>query len=134
MINDQASLGICTCRNSTSVSNFINDIVKYIGCSIRLFADCTSFYIVVHCPLQAGELLNRDLSTILKWADSWLVTFNPSKTLTMLIPQKRNSVFHPPISMDGVIIDETLDLCKSPSYIFFILDIFMKYISLYELL
>ena len=83
---------------------FINDIVKHIGCSIRLFADDTSLYIIVDCPLQAGQLLNRDLDAISTWANNWLVTFNPSKTLSMLISRKRNSVFHPPISMDGVII------------------------------
>ena len=32
---------------------FINDIVKHIGCSIRLFADDTSLYIIVDRPLQA---------------------------------------------------------------------------------
>ena len=85
---------------------FINDIVKHIGCSIRLFADDTSFYIIVDCPLQAGQLLNRDLNANSIWANNWLVTFNPSKTLSMLISWKRNSVFHPPISMDGVIIGE----------------------------
>ena len=31
---------------------FINDIIKHIGCSIRLFADDTSLYIIVDCPLQ----------------------------------------------------------------------------------
>ena len=29
---------------------FIIDIVKHIGCSIRLFADDTSLYIIVDCP------------------------------------------------------------------------------------
>ena len=74
---------------------FINDIVKHTGCSIRLFADDTNLYIIVDCPLQAGQLLNRDLNAISTWANSWLVTFNPSKTLSMLISRKRNSVFHP---------------------------------------
>ena len=86
---------------------FINDIVKHIGCSIRLFAYDTSLYNIVDCPLQAGQLLNRDLNAISIWANSWLVTFNPSKTLSMLISRKRNSVFHPRISMDGFIIGET---------------------------
>ena len=87
---------------------FINDIDKHIWCSIRLFLDGTSLYmyIIVECPLQAG-LLNRDLNAISIWANSWLVTFNPRKSLSMLISWKRNSVFHPTNSMDGVIIDET---------------------------
>ena len=49
---------------------FINVIVKHIGCSIRLFADDTSLYIIVDCPLQAGQLLNRDLNVISIWANS----------------------------------------------------------------
>ena len=64
-------------------------------CSIRLFTDDTSLYIIVYCPLQAGQLLNRDLNAISILAHSWLVTFNPSKTLSMLISRKRNSVLHP---------------------------------------
>ena len=86
---------------------FIKDIVKHIMCSIRLFAYDTTLYIIVDCPLQAWQLLNGDLNAISIWANSWLVTFNPSKTLSMLISRKRNSVFHTPISMDGFIKGET---------------------------
>ena len=32
---------------------FINDIVKHIGCSIRLFADDTSLYIIVDWPTSS---------------------------------------------------------------------------------
>ena len=85
---------------------FINDIVKHIGCSIQLFADDTSLFIIVDCTLQAGQLLNRDLNAISICKNCWLVTINPSKALYMLISRKRNSVFHPPISMDGIIIGE----------------------------
>ncbi|MCG8077783.1 MAG: reverse transcriptase family protein, partial [Candidatus Thiodiazotropha taylori] len=62
---------------------YINDIVNEIGCNIRLFADDTSLYIIVDCPLQAATLLNNDLSTISEWADKWLVAFNANKTLSM---------------------------------------------------
>ena len=40
-------------------------------------------HIRVDCPLQAGQSLNVDINTISKWADSWLVTFNQSKTLSI---------------------------------------------------
>ena len=56
---------------------YINDIVKHIGCSIRLFADVTSLYIIVDCPLQSANLLNTDLQTISDWAAAWLVTSIP---------------------------------------------------------
>ena len=39
---------------------FINDIVKCIGASIRLFADDTSMYIIVDLPDQAAIILNTD--------------------------------------------------------------------------
>ena len=86
---------------------YINDIVKHIGCSIRLFADDTSLYIIVDCPLQSANLLNTDLQTIFDWAAAWLVTFNPLKTLSMIISRKSNPVFHPPLFMNGTLIKNT---------------------------
>ena len=86
---------------------YINDIVKHIGCSIRLFADYTSLYIIVDCPLQSAQLLNTDLQTISDWAAAWLVTFNPIKTLSMLILRKRNPVLHGPLFMNGTMIKNT---------------------------
>ena len=59
---------------------YINDIVRNINSSIRLFADDTSLYIIVENPIQAATILNSDLSKIYTWASNWLVTFNPSKT------------------------------------------------------
>ena len=64
---------------------FINDIVKHIGYSNRLFTDGTSFHIVVDCQLQARQSLNRDLNTISRWADtrrlySTLITLRPGHT------------------------------------------------------
>ena len=47
---------------------YINDIVKDIGSSIRLFADDTSVYIITDDPVAAAELLNLDLDKISKWA------------------------------------------------------------------
>ena len=43
---------------------YINDIVKNLGCSIRLFADDTSLYIIVESPNGAAHSLNIDLNTI----------------------------------------------------------------------
>ena len=86
---------------------YINDVVKHIGCSIRLFADDTSLYITVDCPLQSAKLLNTDLQTISDWAADWLVTFNSQKTLSMIISCKRNPVFHPPLLMNGTLIKNT---------------------------
>ena len=86
---------------------FINDIVKYIGASIRLFADDTSLYIIVDLPDQAATILNTDLKTISDWANSWLVAFNASKTLSIIFSRKPNPVVHPSLLIHDTMINET---------------------------
>ena len=86
---------------------FINDIVKNIGASIRLFADDTSLYIVVETPNTAVMILNGDLHNISDWADFWLVNFNEAKTSSMVIFRKVNIPIHPPLFMNNTQINET---------------------------
>ena len=61
---------------------YINDIVKDIDTNVRLFADDTSLYIIMDTPVNAAQKLNADLSKIHNWAIRWLVTFNPSMTVS----------------------------------------------------
>ena len=78
---------------------FINDIVNEIHANIRLFADDTSLYLIVEHPDVTTQLLYIDLETIAKWAKLWLVTFNPSKSESLLISRKVNVPIHPSIFM-----------------------------------
>ena len=64
---------------------YINDIVNDIGSNIRLFADDTSLFIIVEDPLTAACSLNTDLDRISQWAATWLVSFKPAKTESLLI-------------------------------------------------
>ncbi len=75
---------------------YINDIVRQINCTIRLFADDTSLYVIVDNPITAADLLNNDLQTITDWANQWLVKFNPNKTKNLLISRKTQRIQHPP--------------------------------------
>ena len=75
---------------------FINDIVTEIGSSIRLFADDTSLFIIVDNPDVAAVIFNADLEKIVKWAEAWLVKFNPLKTETLLMSGKINKPDTPP--------------------------------------
>ena len=86
---------------------FINDIGKHIGGSIRLFADDTSFYIILDLQEDPARILNADLQTISKWANAWLVTFNACKTLSMIFSRESNYVHRPSLFMNGTIIEET---------------------------
>ncbi|MEW8544911.1 MAG: reverse transcriptase family protein [Candidatus Thiodiazotropha sp.] len=86
---------------------YINDIVSDIGCSIRLFADDTSLYIVVDSPQTAANTLNNDLCTISNWANNWLVDFNASKTISMIISRKLHQRPHPPLFMNNTQLNES---------------------------
>ena len=55
---------------------------------------------------MAAELLNMDLEKIMEWAKRWLVTFNPTKTESLIISRKINQPVHPPLLMDNQIIEE----------------------------
>ena len=85
---------------------YINDIVSDIGCNIRLFADDTSPFMVGENPVLTANCLNRDLDKIMQWATTWLVSFNPSKTGTLLISRKVNGPRHPPLFMQDFQIKE----------------------------
>ena len=85
---------------------YINDIVEDIHSSIRLFADDTSLYIIVDNPAQAANELNSDLEKINQWAKKWLVTFNPTKSESIILSRKRIKPPHPPVLMDNIQINE----------------------------
>ena len=85
---------------------YINDIVKENQSLIRLFADDTTLYVIVDRPDLAAYTLNIDLQRIYVWSESWLVNFNPKKTVTKLCTRKRNRVIHQSLSFSGEIIKE----------------------------
>ena len=85
---------------------YINDIVESINSSIRLFADDNTLDIIVDNPLHAANQLNSDLSKIHQWATNWLVTFNPSKSESIIFSRKRNKPNHPNVVMDQKPIQE----------------------------
>ena len=77
-----------------------------IGSNIRLFADDTSLYIIVDNPQTSAEILNADLEKVSAWAKTWLVSFNPLKTESLIITRKIHKPIHPPIFMQNQQIQE----------------------------
>ena len=59
---------------------------------------------------MTAELLNMDLEKIMEWAKRWFVTFNPTKTESLLFSLKINKPVHPPLFMDNQIIREVSSL------------------------
>ena len=85
---------------------YINDIVNELQASVRLFADDTSYYIIVENPNTAATILNHDLNRIDTWAAQWLVDFNAAKTISQILSLKRNPPLHPPLYMNGIPITD----------------------------
>ena len=85
---------------------YINDIVDNINSTIRLYTDDTSLYIIVDDPHNTARQLNTDLQMIHQWATLWLVTFNPTKSESIIFSRQLNKPYHPPIFMNNQPIDE----------------------------
>lgn len=85
---------------------YINDITQDIGSSIRLFADDTTLYIIIDDPIVSAQILEDDMQKISNWADKWLVTFNPTKTESLLLSRKTSRPYHPPVFMNNHAISE----------------------------
>ena len=82
---------------------FINDVVDNLESRSSLFADDTALSKILskNQVINAIESLNKDLKRIEKWARSWLVTFNPSKTKVICFSLKRERIYLPDIIFFG---------------------------------
>ena len=55
---------------------YINDLADGWKCDVKLFADDTFIFTVVHDPNSAAADLNHDLRLINNWARKWRMLFN----------------------------------------------------------
>ena len=58
----------------------INDLTEGFTTNVRLFADDTSLFSVVHDTQTSANDLNKDLEIINNWAFQWKIIFNPDPT------------------------------------------------------
>ena len=66
---------------------FINDISYNIVSTIRLYADDCILYRPIH-SIEDCNILQKDLETLDKWANSWLLDFNVNKCKIMKMSRK----------------------------------------------
>lgn len=83
---------------------YINDLADVVDCNIKMFADDTCLYIEVDNPENAASTLSRNLENVSQWANQWLVTFNASKTKSMVISNK--NVFHEKVMFNDAELDD----------------------------
>lgn len=79
---------------------YINDLTDNLRCNVKLFADDTSLFTVVHDPDAAAQDMNHDMNLIRLWAHNWRMSFNPDPTkqaVEVTFSRKRIRADHPPI-------------------------------------
>ena len=77
----------------------ISDLNCGLSSTIKLFADYTSLFLVVHDVTQSTNELNDHLEKISNWAYQWKMSFNPDKSKQaqeVIFSHKTQRVIHPP--------------------------------------
>ena len=74
---------------------YINDLPDSIVSKLVMYADDTTLFNSVERPntqlrQQLCDVMNKDLQTIADWGTDWLVSFNSSKTQSVLHSRRRN--------------------------------------------
>ena len=68
---------------------YINDLPKNIVSSVKLYADDVLIYRTINSE-QDHMILQQDLNMLQKWADTWLMTFNPTKCEFIRVNHKKH--------------------------------------------
>ena len=68
---------------------YINDLPKNIVSSVKLYADDVLIYRTINSE-QDHMILQQDLNMLQEWADTWLMTFNPTKCEFIRVSHKKH--------------------------------------------
>lgn len=71
---------------------YVNDISESMLSLTRLFADDSSLFYSASSIADIEGIINYDLQILSRWAEQWLIKFNPSKTEAMLFTLKHDTV------------------------------------------
>ncbi len=85
---------------------YVNDLVNDLETTPYLFADDTSLLEVINPRNVAGSFakINRDLESLSNWAAQWRVNYNATKTVYMIVSNKKNNVVYPNLYLNGQIL------------------------------
>ena len=84
---------------------YINDLAADLECNVKLFADDTSLFTVVHDPNAASEKVNNDLALVSQWAHDWRMSFNPDpqkQAVELRFSKKRLAVYTPCYTLNNI--------------------------------
>ena len=84
---------------------YINDLPDGLKSNVRIYADDTSLFSVVHDPRLYSDIINSDLSMIKLWAHQWKMSFNPDpskQAVQLIFSRKRVQLDHPEIYFNDI--------------------------------
>lgn len=84
---------------------YVNDITYSLLSISRLYADDSSLAVSSNNIDYIERTLNHDLLLISKWAERWLVNFNPSKTEVMFLTLAKNVNIKPYLTFNNIQLD-----------------------------
>ena len=91
---------------------YINYLKDGLKCKVKLFADDTYIFTVVHYENATAENLNHDLKLINHWSLQWRMSFYPDPTkqvVEVTFSKKRCPVNHPPILLNDVPVKSLME-------------------------
>ena len=83
---------------------YFNNLTDGSSFDIKLFADDTSLFPVIHDSVITNLELNSDLFRIKQLAFQWKMSFNPDpnkQTQEVILSRKLNKVCHPPLRFNN---------------------------------
>ena len=89
---------------------FINDLTEGLTTNVKLFADDTSLFSVVHDTQTSVNDLNKDLEIINNWAFQWKMNFNLDHTKQaheLIFSRKTKEIYHPPLVFNNTSVSQS---------------------------
>ena len=90
---------------------YINDLGNNLSSTVKLFADDTSIFSIVHDIDLSSKQLNDDLKKASDWAYHWKMSFNPDlskQAQEVIFSRKSSRVDHPVVTFNNSPVAQTL--------------------------
>ena len=89
---------------------YINDLTEGLNTNVKLFADDTSLFAVVHDTQTSTNDLNKDLKIINNCAFQWKMNFNPDPTKQaheVILSRKTKEIYHYPLVFNNTNVSQS---------------------------
>ena len=83
---------------------YINDLCNKLSSTLKLFADDTSIFSIVHAIDLSSKQLNNYLKKVLDWTYQWKISFNPDlskQAREVIFSRKASRVDHPVVTFNN---------------------------------